>query len=426
MIGFIKKLQDRLSLFSFQEKIFLLAAMCCSYLISFDYAVVRPVSNSLFLQAYGAKALPYAWILSIPVNFLVVTFYNKFIHKVGCLKIFLVVAGIIAVGNMIASVWISDHSTFPFIFYVWKDIYIMLMFQLLWSVIHSNVQLAKAQYLYGFLFGIGALGGLSGSLLVSAYAVKIGSESVLCFTMPIYLLLTWSYHKLIRSSTSLEIQRDQNLKQASSMQQSLSLIRSSKLLRGILLMVILMQVTSTITDFQFNTYLENLYPIKDLRTAYFSKLLGFGNILTMSFQFVGVYVLIRFFGKFKTHLIVPLLLGCNCLTFLFSPVFSVISYSLLTVKCLDFSLFNVIKEMLYIPMKPEEKFNAKAFIDVFVYRGAKIFASLFVMILQVYFTSSLGSFLSWIMLLLCLCWVFIIISIKDSYADTAQPAWERI
>jgi ATP/ADP translocase len=82
--------------------------------------------------------------------------------------------------------------------------------------------------------------------------------------------------------------------------------------------------------------------------------------------------------------------------------------------------------MLYIPMKPEEKFNAKAFIDVFVYRGAKIFASLFVMVLQVYFTASLGSFLSWIMLLLCLCWVFIIISIKDSYADRAQSVWKRI
>ncbi|NDE82077.1 MAG: hypothetical protein EB051_00455 [Chlamydiia bacterium] len=422
MMGILKNLQAKLSLFSIKEKWFLFAAMCSSYLISLDYALVRPVSNSLFLQAYGASALPYAWMLSIPMNFLIVVFYNKFIHKMGCLKMFLLIASVIAAGNTASSIWIGKGSFFPFIFYIWKDIYIMLMFQLLWSVIHSNVQIAKAKYLYGVLFGIGAIGGLSGSLLASKYAIQLGSESLLLGTLPIYLLLAWSYHKLIQYSSSLELGKDSDMQTGSSVKESLLLIGRSKLLKGIVLMVILMQVTSTITDFQFNTYLEQLYPSKDLRTAYFSKLLGWGNILTMSFQFIGVYVLIRYLGKLKTHLMVPLVLGCNCLAFLCYPVFGVISYSFLTIKCFDFSLFNVIKEMLYIPLKPQEKFKAKALIDVFMYRGAKMFASFFVMLVQLCVANSAVPLLSWITCILCIFWVFIILSIKQSYLEAQDSS----
>jgi AAA family ATP:ADP antiporter len=180
-------------------------------------------------------------------------------------------------------------------------------------------------------------------------------------------------------------------------------------------MVLFMQVTATITDFQFNTYLEKLYPIKDVRTQYFGRLLCFGNILTMSFQFIGIYLFIRYFGKFKTHLMVPIILGINGLAFVLYPVFGVISYAFLTIKCFDFSLFNVIKEMLYIPLKTEEKFRAKALIDVFMYRGAKVFASFFVLLLQMLFSSSVVSLLSWVNIALFVIWCFIVASIKESY-----------
>jgi AAA family ATP:ADP antiporter len=183
-------------------------------------------------------------------------------------------------------------------------------------------------------------------------------------------------------------------------------------------MVVFMQVTATLTDFQFNTFLERLYTQKDVRTAYFGRLLGYGNIVTMSFQLLGVYVLIRFMGKFKTHLLVPLILCLNGIVFILFPVYGVISYAFVTIKCFDFSLFNVIKEMLYIPLKIEEKFRAKALIDVFVYRGAKVFASIFVIALQSLWVSSLIPIISWINISIFLLWCYVVISIKKHYEDT--------
>jgi len=212
------------------------------------------------------------------------------------------------------------------------------------------------------------------------------------------------------------------MNKSSSLRDSFKLIANSKLLLAILCMVTFMQVTATITDFQFNSYLEKLYPEKDLRTQYFGRLLSFGNLLTMSFQFIGIYVFIRFLGKFKTHLMVPAVLCLNGLAFALYPVFGVISYAFLTIKCFDFSLFNVIKEMLYIPLKTEEKFRAKALIDVFMYRGAKVFASFFVLFLQLFFANSVVSLLSWVNVAIFALWCFVVASIREHYYPELQAA----
>ena len=415
----LAKIRKEASLFSFKEKMFLLAAMLCSFLISADYAIIRPVSNSLFIQGFGAKSFPYAWIVSIPINLLIVSLYNKYLPKLGCFKMFAVIGACIALVNTLGGLYIGDIAILPFFFNVWKDIYVMLMFQLLWSVIHSTVKIDKARYLYGLLFGIGALGGFFGSVATSYFAVKLGSENLLFSTFPIYLLLSGSYYLLIKHSAEVDRKVDDTMKKNSSLKESFALIAKSKLLFAILLMVTFMQMTATITDFQFNNYLEKMYPEKDIRTEYFGRLLAFGNILTMSFQFIGIFIFIRYLGKFRTHLMVPAILCLNGLAFIVYPVYGVISYAFLTIKCFDFSLFNVIKEMLYIPLKMEEKFRAKALIDVFMYRGAKVFASFFVLALQIFFSDSVVSLLSWVNVSLFVIWCFVVSSIRDSYQDVS-------
>ena len=60
-----------------------------------------------------------------------------------------------------------------------------------------------------------------------------------------------------------------------------------------------------------------------------------------------------------------------------------------TIKCFDYSVFGIIKEMLYQPLKVEEKFKAKAIIDVFTYRSAKAVASLIILLLQYLFLKNI-------------------------------------
>lgn len=418
----LKTLKQTIDSFSSRQKLFLLCAMACSFLISLDYAIIRPVSSSLFIQGFGAKALPYVWIFSIPLNFIVVSLYNRYVSRLSCFKLFLIAAASVIIVNICAALFVSAHKNLSFVFFAWKDIYVMLMFQLLWSVIHSTIDTSRAKYLYGFLFAVGATGGLAGSIIAGQSAVALGSERLLFFTLPVYLFLMVAYFYLIRYSDISEMTPKKEGNKSSSLVESMRLIGGSKLLFAILLMVVFMQVTVTLTDFQFNTFLEKYITEKDVRTAYLGRLLGFGNIITLMFQLIGVWGLIKVMGKYKTHLLIPFVLCANFLAFSIYPSFFLISFNFLTIKAFDFSIFSVIKEMLYIPLKTEEKFKAKALIDVFMYRGAKVFASIFILALQTYLSAHVIHLVSWLNIALFVSWIFVVVSIKDGYETSSAKA----
>ena len=87
-------------------------------------------------------------------------------------------------------------------------------------------------------------------------------------------------------------------------------------------------------------------------------------------------------GIKRLHIGFPILLGSmSVFSFLF-PGFAITTLVFIILKACDFSLFTIIKETLYIPLSSDEKFRAKAFIDVFLYRFAKAFASLIILSLQ--------------------------------------------
>ncbi|MBX9924552.1 MAG: hypothetical protein K2Y01_10620 [Rhabdochlamydiaceae bacterium] len=416
----VKQFWQQIQALSRKEKLFLLFSMFCSFLISADYAIIRPVSNSLFIHTYGADFFPYVWLVSLPFNLAVVSLYNYLLPKIGCFKIFIISTAAVIIGNVFCGMYISESTSLPFAFYIWKDVYVLLMFQQLWSVIHSTMKMENAKYLYGFLFGIGALGAFTGSFIPGFCAVQMGSESLLYFTVPIYLILVGVYFGLLRHSNHVEKSVSEKTKQSASLPQGCKLIFSSRLLTAILFITAFMQITATLTDFQFQHFLENAYPDKDLRTALFGRIACLGNILTMFFQFVGTYLLIHFFGLQKSHLLVPIFLGINAISFLAFPVIGVVAYSYLMIKCFDFSVFSVIKEMLYIPLRIEEKFQAKALIDVFITRASKAIASFFILFSQTFFVTYSIFSLTWINLSLFCIWCFLIASIKSSYQQTPE------
>lgn len=355
-----------------KERFFILSAMLCGFLISSDYAIVRPVSNSVFITAYSTALFPYAWLATVPLNLLVVAWYNKYLPRLGCFKTYLSIAAVVMGINLFCALFLKQISWLPFFFYIWKEVYIMLMFQQLWSVIHSTIAFNRARYLYGILFGFGAIGSVAGSTIPGFFAVKVGSETLLFCNLVIYTLLTASFLMLLHFSTqgiNHSIDEEQKRSSWNALKHGVGLIRQSKFLIFILFIVTFMQVSSTLIDFQFNHFLEKMVTLKDQRTEYTARIIGIVHLATLSLQFLGSFLLVHFLGFKRSHLLIPLVLCLNAVGFVLFPAFAMISLSYITVKCFDFSLFGVIKEMLYIPLKKDEKFRAKAIIDVFAYRS---------------------------------------------------------
>lgn len=385
--------------------------MLCGFLISAEYAIIRPVSNSVFLTAYGTSFFPYAWIAAVPLNFVIVALYNKYLPHLGCFKMFLSIASVVATVNLFCAFYLSQIPSLSFFFYVWKEIYIMLMFQQLWSVIHSMVAFERAKYLYGLLFASGGFGAAVGSILPGFFAVKIGSEPLLFASLPIYLLLMLCFRLALKQTpegVAMKLAPENKKSSLEAFSHGMKLIVGSRYLTFILCIVVLMQLCTTLIDYQFNFVLERTILNKDLRTECTGRVLGMVHTTTIGLQLIGSFLLIHYLGVKRSHLLIPLLLSLGSVAFLFFPTFAVISFGFISIKACDFSLFGVIREMLYIHLKPDEKFRAKSVIDVFAHRSSKALASLLILALQILFASRLSAILSWACVALFITWLILV------------------
>jgi AAA family ATP:ADP antiporter len=320
--------------------------------------------------------------------------------KWGCFRIFVVFAALVAGVNLFSAFFLKKIAFLPFVFYVWKEIYVMLFFQQLWSVIHTSTSMKRAKYLYGILFGVGGAGGAVGSLIPGFFAVKMGTENLLFFSFPLIAMLTFVYFYLLKNSEHQGFKEEE----ASNKGSGFKLLFSSKFLLCILMLVVFMQVAVTLIDFQFNNVLEKTVLQKDLRTEYTGRIFGLVNLCTIGLQFIGSFLLVQFLGMRLSHMLIPALLCLNAFSFLLLPVFGMISLSYITIKSFDFSVFQILKEMLYIPLKTEEKFKAKAIIDVFAYRTSKALASSCILLLQLFAGIEILTMLTWGTILLFLAW----------------------
>ena len=391
--------------------------MIASFCVSADYGIIRPACDAFFISSYTTKYIPYAWICALPVNFAIIYFYNRFLPSFGCFKIFSVSCIIICFFNVFSSFFIGKFYFWPFIQYIWKDIYILLMYKQLWSLIHSTLSSKEAKLLFGFIFGMGGIGSVFGGLISNNFALSLGSNTLLSFTFPVYVVLFFAYFFAMKFSPMNKKKYRENLtKEAVKPKEAFSLIKNSKLLTFVLFIVILMQLTRGFVDFQFSIFLEKAVTNLDLRTQYLGKLVSITNGITSCFQLVGSFLLIHFFGLKKIHLLVPLALGANALALLLYPIFPVATYSYIAIKAMDYSIFGIIREMLYIPMKIDEKYRAKTIIDVFAYRSARAITSVLIITIQLISKNSIINAISIITIFTAISW-FITVQIMFKHYE---------
>ena len=402
--GNMKRLRELRAQYTSAELFFLLLAVASSFCITSEYAITRPTINAIFITTFSAKLVPYAWLFTIPLNLCIVGLYNRFLPRLGCMRMFYTTVCTTMILNLIAATILQQAPSLSFFFFMWKDIYVLLMFQQVWSVIHASTKQTKAKYLYGIMFGLGGLGGVFGSIVPSFMATRLGSENLLFMTAPLFLLFLLTFTGMMKAREKMEGVQEISL-QTKDTKGGVALIRASHYLKYILLIVVFMQVSSAIIDYQFSSFLEKEIPFKDLRTAYSGKVFLWISIVKIAFQFVATTLLIHFMGLRQSHFTIPLVLLGNALLTYIMPLFGVITYAFGTIKSFEYSIFNIVKEMLYIPLKVEEKFKAKAVIDIFAYRSSRGLAALLIIALQIFALDPISRWISGAAILIFTTWL---------------------
>jgi AAA family ATP:ADP antiporter len=342
-------------------------------LVMFSYGLARPAIESLFLEEYTQTGLPWVW-LAVAIGAAAVTLlYSQFARTVRitslCAWVALVSGALLALQLGLLSLGVRSAV---FTLYVWKDLYIVVLVEVFWSLANIVHPIRAARWTYGLFLVAGSLGSMAGELLIGILAPRLGTRAAVGLVVPVFVAVAYAARPFSV--------RDAELPSAvprlgTELLRGIATVWRSRYLGLIVLLIGVVQVAITLIDFQFNGAIQAAYPDTDERTAVIGALYATINGTALVLQGLAGPVF-AVAGVGGVLVAIPVLLGTSVAWFALSPRLLSMAVAKVASKALDYSLGRAAKEILYIPLSYAEKTQGKAFADIFSYRVAKGGASL--------------------------------------------------
>lgn len=387
------------------------------FLIITAYYQLKPASRSLFIEAMGARQLPYAWILTAIATLLFITIYNKMVRRYSRNHVVMgtcLVVSISLIGYRFLLNFLNPAIAVGL--YVFVDIIGVVLVEQFWSLANAIYSTKEGKSWYGLV----GTGGLAGGVAGGAIASFIISQTPLttpdllltaAITYLIIFLLTWA---MGRFGIYCETTSYSGLN-TTSKKSILTLVKNRYLLfiGGLLLFA---QLVSPIIEYQFLNTIESVFPDQEARTNYISIFFSIMSFFSIAINLVITPLVHRFFGTIAGLIFQPLMIIGFSFMFMMIPTTFIVSAVKICDRGLSYSINRASKELLYVPVDPVLIYQAKAWLDMLGYRLFKVFGSFIILLVTRWLPVSMGlSQLSWLTGLLCLFWIFQVLALAKEY-----------
>ena len=345
------------------------------------YEFIRSSSESLFIHHYGAEKKPYAMALVPFAMFLFIYAYGLLLSKVGSKKAIL--------SSMIFSIFAfvaiftgfaMDFKPAAFFLYLFREVYIVILIEQVWSFINSTLKDSEAKIYNGPIAGMGAFGPIVAAYFISRYAVSFTTENFILVAavmlIPAFIFAWLAFNKAGEPLPS----KDE--KEGAKGHLHLSILKSNKTVLYIALVIFMTQVVSAVLNLQFSQLVQDSINGKDLRTAYFGSFWMKVNIFSFIMQFFITPFLLKKVSIRVIQVVIPLIHLANFIVLFIHPQLAIVAFGYMCFKGIDYSIFRASKEILYIPFSFDTRYRAKQVADAFTYRFSKGFTALCISVIS--------------------------------------------
>jgi len=372
---------------------FPLAALMFLYffLVITVFWFLKPLKSSLFIQFYdqtgfdflgysfsAARAELLAKVLNMVVAFIaaaVFSWLSRFLRREQFTYLF---SAFFMVCFVFYSRLIGEpSSTTVWTFYLLGDLFTTLMVTTFFAFLNDSVTPDRAKRLYGLIVLGGVMGGVLSPTLLSLFGKYRGATWLwICFgLLTLVVLVAAVAGRLVRRDPPPETVVKAPARETGTypLVEGAQLIWRSRYLLSIAVIVGLYEITSQVLDFQFKNTVSHFLDGDAIR-SHFNLIFAISNWVSMLVQiFLTSFVMSRF-GLRTALLVLPVSIALGSAGFMILPILWTGSFLNTVDSGLAYSLNQSSKEALYVPVTREEKYRAKAFIDMFVQRFAKVLA----------------------------------------------------
>ena len=258
-------------------------------------------------------------------------------------------------------------------FYLFGDLFNMLMVAAFFAYLNDSVSPSVARRIYAFVVLGGVLGGVFGSTVVKACISTLPTSSWLWIAagtsaaiMGIAFIVSHLGLPRRETSSNPEVVIVANV---STGRAGARVVASSPYLSAIAGMVAIYEIVSTVMDYQFSATLSH-YLTGEAIGEQLASVFLVTNVASLLIQLLLTRFVMQQLGIRAALSVLPFVIVVVAGGFALMPLLWVGSSLSIADNALNYSMNQSARESLYVPTG-SAKYQAKAFIDIFVQRAAK-------------------------------------------------------
>jgi len=361
------------------------------FLVIAIFWVLKPMKRGLLVNLYqesplallgttfaGAEVEQLAKVLNMIVVYGFVVLFTYLSRKLKRQQLNLFLCTLFSGLFMLFSFLIRDPGSYTaWSFYVLGDIFNSAMVTFFWAFSNDLFTSEQAKRTYGLVGLGGIIGGIVGSSVVVGLVEDVGRSTLLLACIaPMLLIAGIGY--FVNKRTSDESQMVQKPcaegRRCNVMFEGAHIVTSSKYLMAIVGILGLYEIVSNIVDFQLSATIAASITGDVEKDAYFGIVGQITSILSLIIQLFFTSYVMKRFGVGVALMFLPIAITLGSIGFLFTPILIFATIMSVSDNSLNYSINQSAKEALYTPTSRDIKYKAKAFIDMFVQRFAKVLA----------------------------------------------------
>lgn len=408
----------------------ILLMFCYSFLAMTAYNILKPSTRSLFIRSLGADQLPWVLLAAGVLIGFVMQGYSKGMGLVPRKWVIpLAQAGMIALLLVFWALFQTGSDWVAVGFYFYGLILGILLISQFWTLANDIYDPRQAKRLFGFIGGGASLGGMAGSALLVGYAKQIGTYNLLLVSAAL-LAVCLVVVVIILRTTKAELKGITETGEEGGVggKEAIRLLRESKHLQVIALVIGFAAVGAAVIEQQLNMAAEAFQGggNTDAITQFLGQVQFYLSLAGFIIQVWLTSRIHRLLGIGFALLILPFSLGTTAIVMLANAALWAPALARVLDTSLRYTVDKTTREILFLPLPADIKYQAKPFVDVTMDRLSKGLGALLILVL----ISDWGLNLTWqqmsyASLFLTAAWVFAALHAKRGYLSAFRRSIER-
>ena len=360
------------------------------FLVITVFWILKPIKKALFIGFYkgtgetffgmgGPEAEQIAKVGNMVVAFVAMIVFTLLARRLHRQRLTFVFAGFSVAVLLGYLPFVGGHPGEPIVwsFYLFGDLFNTLMVATFFAFLNDSVAPGDSKRLYGPIVLGGVAGGFFGSMGVDRLISDLDLSQWLMLAAGLVAAIAgiaWAAGRIVdRDPPRVVAKSDEPAVPGNAALEGGRLVLASRYLLAIVTIVGLYEIISTILDYQFTTAVNEFVAKQDQR-AFFTRVYFITNSLAFGIQLFLTSAMMKKAGVRVALLVMPFTILTVATGFLALPILWIGAALSTSDNGLNYSMNQSARESLYTPVSRDEKYKAKAFIDMFVQRFAKAIA----------------------------------------------------